>query len=257
MQKIFKDIDKSSPIPLYIQLSEILTDYAKQYQLKSGDVLPSENELLSRFKVSRHTIRLAVERLVQSGTARKVRGQGTFFMEKKSVLPVYYPHAFNGSLERLGLHVSNKLIDHKVISGKIDWIEGLNSTNWEEPVWIRRLKSAQDELLAIDERILSGSVVKRYSKEEIENENLFLDLMGRNLDTQTKSFNYTFVAHPLTKEESNLLQLPLNTQLLRRVGEYYNSMEERFMLSRLTILSDRITLRYEYSMHKEGWSIKG
>jgi len=257
MPDISAELDRQNYKPLYIQLSEILIDYANDHQLENGDALPSENELLSQFSVSRNTIRLAVDRLVQLGVAKKLRGQGTFFIKKKKPLSVQYHYAFNGSVERMGLKVTNKLTDKEIIPNHIRWLDGLGSTNWDETVWIRRTKWTSDELLAIDERLLPASVVKRYSQEEIENENLFLDLMGQNPDTQTERFNYYFISQPLTKEESKLLQLPCGTLFLRRIGEYYNSIEERFMLSRLTIISDRINLKYEFSKKENGWLIQG
>ena len=257
MLNVSDELDRESYKPLYIQLAEILIEYASNHQLKNGDALPSENELLSHFDVSRNTIRLAVDRLVQLGVARKVRGQGTFFIKKKRALSVHYHYAFNGSVERIGLKVTNKLVDITTVSNRQKWIDGLGSTNWNETVWIRRIKWSSDELLAVDERLLPSTVVTRYSHKEIENENLFLDLMGKNKDTQTDRFNYIFISQPLSKEESKLLKLRRGTHFLRRIGEYYNSVDQRFMLSRLTIISDRINLRYDYSKHDDGWIIQG
>jgi len=257
MLDVSADLDRESYKPLYIQLAEILIDYASKYHLKNGDALPSENELLSHFDVSRNTVRLSVDRLVQLGVAKKVRGQGTFFIKKKKSLSVHYHYAFNGSVERIGLKVTNKLIDIKTVPNRIKWIEGLGSTNWDETVWIRRIKWASDELLAVDERLLPSAIVKRYSQKEIENENLFIDLVGKKSDTQTNRFNYIFVSQPLSRGESKLLKLRRGTHFLRRIGEYYNSVDQRFMLSRLTIISDRINLKYEYSKHENGWIIQG
>ncbi len=155
------------------------------------------------------------------------------------------------------MKITIKITDKKIIPNRVRWLDGLGTTNWDETIWIRRTKWASDELLAVDERLLPGSVVERYSQKEIENENLFLDLMGKNPDTQTERFNYIFISQPLSKEESKLLKLPRGTLFLRRIGEYYNSIDERFMLSRLTIISDRITLKYEFSKKDNGWLIQG
>jgi DNA-binding GntR family transcriptional regulator len=157
----------------------------------------------------------------------------------------------------MGLKVTNKLIGKEIIPNHIRWLDGLGSTNWDETVWIRRTKWTSDELLSVDERLLPSSVVKRYSQEEIENENLFLDLLGQKPDTQTERLNYYFISQPLTKEESKLLKLPRGILFLRRIGEYYNSIEERFMLSRLTIISDRINLKYKFSKKENDWFIQG
>lgn len=256
MLKMPTDPDRDSYKPLYVQLSEILIDYAADNNLQDGDMLPSENELLARFAVSRNTIRDAVSRLVKLGVANKIRGRGTTFIKKKRELPVHYHYAFNGSVERLGLEVTNQLTDNQKVSDRVRWIDGLSPTHWDETYWIRRVKWASGELLAVDERLLPGSVVRRYSQEQIENENLFLDLMAKNSDTQTDRFNYMFIAQSLTKEEGKLLKLAPGTGFLRRIGEYYNAIGDRFMLSRLTIISGRINLRYEYQKQDNGWVIQ-
>jgi GntR family transcriptional regulator len=257
MHTISAKLDRQNYKPLYVQLSEILIDYANTHRLQNGDALPSENELLAQFSVSRNTIRLAVDRLVRLGVAKKLRGQGTFFIKKKEPLSVQYHYTFNRAAERMGLNVSNQLTDQTVIPRQIPWIDGLVATSWDETVWIRRTKWTSDELLAVDERLLPGYVVERYSQAEIENENLFLDLVGQNPDTQTERVNYYFTAEPLSKEESKLLKLPRGVSFLRRIGEYFNAIEECFMFSRLTIISDRINLKYEFSRKENNWLIQG
>jgi GntR family transcriptional regulator len=257
MDNLTNELDRKSFKPLYVQLAEILIDYTKENHLKHGDPLPSENELLSHFSVSRNTIRLAVDRLVQLGIAQKLRGQGTFFISQKNTLPVHYHHAFEGSVELIGLKVTNKLIDNKIVSGHIDWLDSLGSTHWDDTVWIRRIKLASDELLAVEERLLPDHVVRRFSQDEIENQNISPDLVEKYPDTQTNRFNYIFMSQPLTKEESRLLKRPPNTPFLRRIGEYFNSVDERFMISRLTVISDRINLRYEYLKQAAGFVVQG
>ncbi len=246
-------LDRGSFKPLYVQLSEIISDYAIDNQLEDGAALPSENELLSRFDVSRNTIRLAVDRLVKIGAAKKIRGQGTFYIKKKNALSINYQDAFEGSVKRLGLKVTNQLVNKETVSADVQWINGLGKTQWDETIWIRRLKLAGDELLAIEERLLPGFVVKRYSQKDIESKTIGFDLVDQYPDTTPARFNYRFVSQPLSEEECLSTHLPKGTNFLKRIGEYYNSMDERFMLGRLTIISDRINLRYDYTKQDENW----
>jgi DNA-binding GntR family transcriptional regulator len=152
----------------------------------------------------------------------------------------------------MGLIVTNKLIDKKTTSGRIRWITGLGTTQWDETVWLRRIKLAADELLAVEERLLPGFLAKRFSQSEIEN-GIIIDLVEHYPDTQITRFNYIFHSHPLTKEEARTLKLPQGMNYMRRIGEYYNSINERFMLSRLTIISDRINLGYHCLKQDENW----
>lgn len=250
------EIDRNSFKPLYVQLSEIILNNAVDNQIEHGDTLPSENELLAQFDVSRNTIRQAVERLVKMGVAKKTRGQGTFYQKEKKALAIDYPHAFEGSVARLGLKVTNKLINLETVSGQVQWIKYLGKTNWDETIWIRRLKFNGEELLAVEERLLPGYVVKRYTQENIESENISPNLMDQYPDTQTNRFNYMFVSHPLSEEESLVTHLSQGVNCLRRIGEYYNSVDDRFMLSRLTVISSRINLGYEYIKHENNWIMK-
>lgn len=250
------ELDRNSYKPLYVQLSEILLNHAADRQLKHGDAIPSENELLSKFDVSRNTIRLAVERLVKLGVAKKIRGQGTFYIKTNQSLSVSYHHAFEGSAERIGLKVTNQLINNEVVPGYINWLDNLGETKWDETIWIRRKKMAFNELLALEERLLPSFVVKRYSKQEIESENISPDLVDRYPDTETTRFNYSFVSQPLTEEESDLLNLQPKIHFLRRIGEYYNAVDDRFMISRLTIISDRINLRYEFAKRGDVYTLR-
>ena len=252
----FSELDRNSFKPLYVQLSEIILNHATDSHLKHGDAIPSENELLSKFDVSRNTIRLAMERLVKMGVVKKIRGQGTFYIKDNRSLSVDYHHAFEGSIERSGLKVTNQLINKETVTGCIDWIDGLGKTNWDETIWIRRKKMASNELLAVEERLLPGSVVKRYSQKEIENENISPDLIEQYPDTETIRFKYIFISQPLTEEEADLLRLKQGMKCLRRIGEYYNAVDDRFMLSRLTIISDRINLRYEFAKQKDGYVLR-
>lgn len=253
----FNELDRNSFKPLYVQLSEIILEYATDNHLKHSDALPSENELLSQFDVSRNTIRLAVERLVKMGVAKKTRGQGTFYIKEKKALTIGYHHAFEGSARLIGVKVTNQLINIETITDRVNWIDGLGKTNWDETIWIRRRKMASEGLLAVEERILPGFVVKRYSQKEIESENINPDLIEKYPDTEVIRWNYIFISQPLTEEEADLLKLPQGMNCLRRIGEYYNAVDDRFMLSRLTIISDRINLKYEFAKQKDGYVLRG
>lgn len=48
-------IDKTSPVPMYYQLKEMLENLIKSGELKPGDRIYSENELCEMYDVSRIT----------------------------------------------------------------------------------------------------------------------------------------------------------------------------------------------------------
>jgi GntR family transcriptional regulator len=65
------------PVPKHRQLREILLALVDA-ELPPDSAIPSERQLVSRFRVSRATVREAVGRLVSEGRLYRVRGKGTF-----------------------------------------------------------------------------------------------------------------------------------------------------------------------------------
>lgn len=246
-------LDRSSYKPLYVQLAEIIIQYAKDRQLKGGDILPSENELLSQFDISRNTVRLAADRLVKMGFAKKLRGQGTFIAEDEKSCRIGYKHGFEDSIKRLGMEVTNSLVSLEPVSKIPNWAKNLGTVEGGAPVLIKRFKMVDNEVLAMEERLLPAHVVGRYSSDELEKENINPYLLDQYPDTQTQRLSYTFASQSIEPAESKLLNQPESTKFLCRIGEYSNNLNERFMLSRLMVFSDRITLWYEYKKENDCW----
>lgn len=57
----YQPLDKSSHIPLYLQLTAQLIHMIEEGELKPGDKIASERELSETLKVSRITSRLAIQ----------------------------------------------------------------------------------------------------------------------------------------------------------------------------------------------------
>lgn len=64
--------------PKYEQVKIYLKEFIQQSELKYGDSMPTESELMNMFDVSRHTIRRALSDLVNQGWLYRQQGSGTF-----------------------------------------------------------------------------------------------------------------------------------------------------------------------------------
>ena len=73
-----ESISRSSKVPLYYQLYEILLARIKEGDWQPDDLLPSEAELVEQYDLSRATVRQAFDMLVNQGYVYRRRGQGTF-----------------------------------------------------------------------------------------------------------------------------------------------------------------------------------
>lgn len=114
-------IDRRSIIPLYYQLASILRS---QIQAtvdsgvnKSGNLLPSERELMHLYNVSRNTVRKAIQKLTQEGVIYSEHGEGNYIVSANFVIQcrmdIFVEHS--ELLTRAGFTPKCRLIDSKEI----------------------------------------------------------------------------------------------------------------------------------------------
>ncbi|KIZ17934.1 GntR family transcriptional regulator [Streptomyces natalensis] len=70
--------DITRPTPMYRQVADNLAQAIKSGEYEPGSKLPSETELIERYKLSRMTVRLAVAELRTMGLVESRQGQGSF-----------------------------------------------------------------------------------------------------------------------------------------------------------------------------------
>lgn len=80
-------IDKTSYIPRYYQLKEILEEQIRARKFKAGDKFPSERELSFQYKLNRLTVVKAISLLAEEGLVRREHGVGTFITEPRDKRP--------------------------------------------------------------------------------------------------------------------------------------------------------------------------
>lgn len=72
-------LDQSSVIPLYHQLKQILFAKIQSGEWKPGDKIDSENQLMEIFRVSRNTVKKAIEELVKEEKLYRIQGKEPSF----------------------------------------------------------------------------------------------------------------------------------------------------------------------------------
>src|SRR4051794_17413639 len=76
-------IDRSSPLPFYYQLKQIILDHLREQGLAPGDRLPGDYELCATYGVSRTVVRQALGELETEGVIQRVKGRGTFVAPRR------------------------------------------------------------------------------------------------------------------------------------------------------------------------------
>jgi len=101
---------------LYQEVSNTLKNRIISGQYEIGSMLPTENELVDEFKVSKITVRKAVELLVDDGYVQKQSGRGTVVLSNRAFNYMNRAQSFTSLLTEKGRKVENKIISIEKVS---------------------------------------------------------------------------------------------------------------------------------------------
>lgn len=245
MKKNIKiNIDTNSPIPLYYQLFEHLREQIMANLFKPGDSIPSESELIRDSGLSRGTVRQALQILTQEGLVERHPGRGTF---------VSYPKIEQNANRVMGFYSNTIIESGKIPSAKIIEIKEFSAPelirsklqigNDESIVFIKRLRKADDILLAIESSYFIYDVGQKLLKE---------DLLGSIYEILQKKYDYvihrsenTIDASIADSETGGILGIETNNLIfvIRRLVFLNNG--KPFEYSEDIIRADRIRFSIE------------
>jgi len=241
----FIKIDKSSYIPLYVQLSDILARYIRENSLEEGDSIPSENDLTTYYGISRNTVRQAFQILESQDIIRRVRGRGTFVTRGKEKQSLTGLKIIETRLRDLGVDTANRVLYVRETFPPRDWGRLLELAPRDKALLLRRVKTADGIPFALEERAFPAKVGRQLKAEDLKHQsvNILIDALP---EYKVTNMSYTFTSSPLTAVEAKELEVDRSESVVRRMGVYRNSSAMPVMFGRLTFLADRIELKFEF-----------
>ncbi len=131
--------------PLYYQVEEDLRKRIRNGEFKEGDLFPSERELIETYKVSRLTIRRAVDNLVEQGLLEKKQGKGTFVTRPKINHRVGSLYSSSEEFLLNNYIVKTKVIECKKTLPDNEVCEKLRFSNCKEEIfYLERIRYANE-----------------------------------------------------------------------------------------------------------------
>lgn len=107
--------DPISPSPRYLQLYSFIKHQIQAGVFKVNDQLIAENELCEILNISRTTVRLAMEQLINEGLIVRYRGKGSFIAEEKIRRKINYMYNFTDNMIEVGAKPSSVVLESAVI----------------------------------------------------------------------------------------------------------------------------------------------
>ncbi len=144
-------LNPRSKLPLYHQLHEILRAEILEGKYQPGDLIPAESELIGSYRVSRTTVRQALDLLVREGLVYRQRGRGSFVSHRGLEEGLVRMVSFTEDMKRRNFEPGTRVLCAELIPAPPQIAERLEVEAGEEVAHIRRLRLADGEPLAVED----------------------------------------------------------------------------------------------------------
>ena len=146
---------------LYSRVETVLASEIIDGGLRVGDQLPTEDDLIARFEVSRITVRRAIQNLVSRGLVEIRRGKGTFVAAPKITQELAELSGFVEDMHALGRKPTARVTGKEIVTADATVASQLALTRGERVVRIRRVRLADGIPLSFDETFLPLDLGKK------------------------------------------------------------------------------------------------
>jgi len=178
-------------------------------QLSIGDAIPSERQLSADLRMSRLTVRAALDDLVRDGLLVRRRGSGTFVGEPKIAQELTMT-SFSEDMRRRGMVPANRTLSLVVVQAGAHLGRLLMVSPSEPVVVFKRLRLADRETMAIETLHVRQSLVPGLSAEDLERHS-FYELLEDRYGVVMAGGTQTIEPTVTNEEESAALGVPLHS----------------------------------------------
>lgn len=203
-------LDRSSPVPLYFQVSQGLEQAIASGALPPGTLLLNEVDLAEALNLSRPTMRRAMQTLVTKGLVVRRRGVGTRVTQAKMRRPLELTSLYD-DLASSGQTPTTSVLSFTALEATPELAVKLGISEGDEASELVRLRSARGEPIAKMTNYLPATVV-RFDEQDLIARGLYdlIRAQGITLHSATQ----TIGARTATAAEARLLNEPRGAALL-------------------------------------------
>jgi GntR family transcriptional regulator len=218
-------------VPKYIRIRDWLMDRILSLDLKRGDKLPSENDLVRQFEASRVTVRQALEALRAEGIVESQHGKGWFLRRIRAVQNLGRLQSFGEMLAPMGVRGRSTVLDRGECAAPKAVAKAFAMSEDTTVVRIARLRIAGAGVMSYDVSYFPVDIGRRLLREDLARQDIFV-LFEHTLGIRLGFADVTIEVVAAEDEPAKRLKVAPTTPIFR--------------LTRLTHDSRGVPIDFEY-----------
>lgn len=236
-------MSRENPIALYLQIAEVLKKEIISGEKKPGKSIGSQRELEERFKVSKITVRKAIEVLENEDLVITSHGKGTYVKQEKVEQTLDQLQSLSDVIKKSGFNPQVKIHEMK----KVNKIKMLDihgeppleqSVRYNEYLYIERLHVVEESPIALAKAYIPLEFGSEFTQTELEKFTIY-ELLQNKFDIVLGEAVQSIEAFPANAKLGELLNVPEGSPLLKA---------ERLTYSKNDKLVEILTFYYRYDV---------
>jgi GntR family transcriptional regulator len=209
-------IDRTSSIPLYVQLRDALQEQIEKGIWVPGDQLPGDQELCEVYGVSRTVVRQAMQDLSYQGSIVRHRGRGTFIAEPKisSTSLVHSLMGFHEDMVERGLKMQNEVLEKVMLPANPKIAHYLDLEALAPIVKLVRLRFVEGEPIVLVTSYLPYDLCPTIMTADLSAQSLYVYL-DEDCGLRVSRGHRRIEAVALNEPEAHLLQVETGAPVIR------------------------------------------
>ena len=241
-----KRVDPYGIVPKYHQLSELIRQKIEEGEWKPYQPIPSERDLVDLYRVSRVTVRQALENLAIQGYIYREHGKGTFVAPPKLQQNIQMLNSFTEDMQGRGLTPGQKILTFETISPPVKVAERLEiKSDQDKVIYIERLRLASDEILGLQRCYLYIPVDMHFTEDELVAAGSLYRLLEENLNIFPLEADEELESAVADSTEARQLGVPVGSPILSIERTAWSQYRRPFEFVHMIYRGDR----YRYFWH--------
>jgi len=233
-------IDPTNPMPKYHQLANILRQQIDNGDFNPHDAIPSERLLEQHYKLSRPTIRQAIDLLSRQGYLYRVHGKGTFVSPPKLQKGMLELTSFSEDMRNRGLEPGQKILEFGYVKPSSKVRRHLEITDDEKKVLrIKRLRYGDGETMGLQDSFLTLDSSQVITRKEIEERGSIYVILQEKFGIYPTEADETIEVTLATSEEAELLKVAEGSPLLLNERTLWSQDRKAIEFVRILYRGDR------------------
>jgi GntR family transcriptional regulator len=156
-------------VPKYYRISQDITAGIQSGKLRPGMRVPSENEIIQRYRVSNTTARKALQEIEKAGWAIRIKGRGTFVQTQNIERSATRILGFTRNIIEAGQQPRTQVLEADVCRKGYSAVVNGRFYVMKGPVYrIKRLRFANETPMMLEERFISLELCPGIEAKDLE-----------------------------------------------------------------------------------------